>query len=140
MIPIRLECVSQAAVQGVANLQLADGRTSPLTNISLVVGETCERKSATDACFFKEHFAFGGGWAGGSERDLEYSLRLKVWNIKKTALEKQLAAAQEVDGYIYTTRTIDPVPPPARRGRSRSPRAGRWRRRVCQRVSRSDEG
>ncbi|MBB6600295.1 hypothetical protein H6X63_11705 [Luteimonas sp. MC1825] len=47
-----------SAVQGLADFERPDGGTSPLTNISLIIGETGERKSAVDSCFFSELFAF----------------------------------------------------------------------------------
>jgi hypothetical protein len=40
------------AVQGLADFKRPDGGYSPLSNISWIVGETGERKSSVDKCFF----------------------------------------------------------------------------------------
>lgn len=47
-----------AAVQGLVDYKRSDGGIVPVSNISLILGETGERKSSVDACFFRAFHEF----------------------------------------------------------------------------------
>lgn len=100
--PIKMvtHCAANAAfsaVQGLGDLQRPDGGVAPLTNISLIVGETGERKSTVDACFFKEIYNFGDDPSGSPDQAVERNVRMKVWRLKEKMLDKQLAASLDDD-------------------------------------------
>jgi hypothetical protein len=100
--PIKMvtHCAANAAfsaVQGLGDLQRPDGGIAPLSNISLIVGETGERKSTVDACFFVEIYKFGDDPSSSSDQAVEHNVRMKVWRLKEKALEKKLAASLDDD-------------------------------------------
>lgn len=82
-----------SAVQGLADLQRPDGGIAPLTNISLMIGETGERKSTVDACFFAEFYKFGDE---SPDHAVEHNVRTKIWKLKEKMLHAQLE--ESVDG------------------------------------------
>lgn len=104
--PIKMvtHCAANAAfsaVQGLGDLQRPDGGIAPLSNISLIIGETGERKSTVDACFFVEIYKFGDDPASSSsDQAVELNVRMKAWRLKEKALERQLASS--LDGDIPT--------------------------------------
>lgn len=80
-----------SALQGLIDYQRPDGGDSPVTNISLIIGETGERKSSVDRYFFHEIFKFREAQSSASPRaDVEYSVKRKIWAIEQKILEKQL--------------------------------------------------
>jgi hypothetical protein len=100
--PIKMvtHCAANAgfsAVQGLGDLQRPDGGVAPLSNISLIVGETGERKSTVDACFFAGIFSFGDDPSSSSDQSVEHKVQMKVWRLKEKMLEKQLAASLDND-------------------------------------------
>jgi hypothetical protein len=95
--PIKMvtHCAVNAAfsvAQGLADYLRPDGGVSPLTNISLIVGETGERKSTVDSCFFKEIYKFGDDPSVSADRAAEHKVLTKIWELKEKLLDKQLKA------------------------------------------------
>jgi hypothetical protein len=87
-----------AAVQGLIDFERPDGGIAPVTNISLIIGETGERKSTVDGNFFGEFYNFRQSNSANFPRaEAEHAVRLKVWTMKKKALEKQLKHALDSD-------------------------------------------
>lgn len=87
------------AVQALADFERPDGGALPLTNISLIVGESAERKSSVDRDFFHEFYELRTCNKDDDGRaDVEYNIREKTWVIKQKLLDKQLKASIVVSG------------------------------------------
>lgn len=96
--PIKMvsHCAANAVfscVQGLGDFERPDGGIAPLTNISLIIGETGERKSAVDKCFFKEIYRLREECNANEHVDIEHSVRMSEWRIEKKILEKRLCSA-----------------------------------------------
>jgi hypothetical protein len=76
------------AVQGLADFKRPDGGYSPLSNISWIVGETGERKSSVDKCFFGAMHDFR---AANEVTPADMKKYAKTWRNWK-AMESVLAA------------------------------------------------
>ncbi|MEO7068065.1 MAG: DUF3987 domain-containing protein [Rhodanobacter sp.] len=89
------------SVQGLADFERPDGGSSPLTNISLIVGETGERKSTVDRPLFREIRKFRESINDGAHRaEVEYTVREKTWAIQQKILDKRLTASINEDGSV----------------------------------------
>ena len=95
-----------SAVQGLANFGRPDGGCSPLTNISLIIGETGERKSSVDACFFKGIYRFRSESKANHDAELEHRARMRLWNIERKILEKHATKALK-DGHLANSHLVE---------------------------------
>lgn len=74
------------AVQGLADFKRPDGGSSPVSNISWIVGETGERKSSVDKCFFGAMHDFRAANTV-TQADLKrHSKALRDWKAKERVL------------------------------------------------------
>ena len=78
------------AVQGLVDFQRPDGGTSAVSNISWIVGETGERKSTVDMCFFRAAHEFRAANEESGLAHLKYRARKKVWKIEENILSNRL--------------------------------------------------
>ena len=86
-----------SAVQGLVNFERPDGGISPVTNISWIIGETGERKSTVDECFFREVHEFRMTNAEPKDAEIRYRIRKKLWKMRERALYRPLKKALDND-------------------------------------------
>ena len=79
-----------SAVQGLVDFERPDGGVSPVANISWIIGETGERKSTVDQCFFRAAHEFRMTNVDSTAAEIRYRLQKKVWNIRERTLHRRL--------------------------------------------------
>jgi hypothetical protein len=79
--------------QGLGNYLYADGGKAPLSNFSVIGGETCEGKSRVDRNFFQVFYEFRESQGIAISRAaIDHRVRIKLWEMKRSVLENKIYA------------------------------------------------
>lgn len=100
------------AVQARANVTI-DGRTYPLSNFFVTVGETGERKSASDRIFLAPHHEHQRSLAAlAVSQEIDFKIQHAIWKKRwESVIKKQKTSADVDPSQLVKNIGDEPVPP-----------------------------